>query len=219
MATLVVLSVGTGYVFSVGATFFYEGEVFYEAAAVLLAFILRGHWLEMRARAGASDAIHALMDLAPPMATVLRGGDETKMPTAEVLAGETVVIKPGDKISVDGEILEGGSQVDESMLTGESMPVKKVVGDSVMRLAGGLLGGAWLVQNFEGLNPGNNWWQKSYSLYSQVDTERERFLEFERWWSSYYFPGGGCRIQGLRNRIAGWRLVSVTNRLFFLSPE
>jgi P-type Cu2+ transporter len=132
MATLVVLSVGTGYLFSVGATFLYEGEVFYEAAAVLLVFILLGHWLEMRARAGASDAIRALMDLAPPMATVLREGVETKVPTAAVLVGETVVVKPGDKIPVDGEITDGASQVDESMLTGESMPVKKVVGDTVI---------------------------------------------------------------------------------------
>ncbi|MCW5663811.1 MAG: copper-translocating P-type ATPase [Piscinibacter sp.] len=132
MATLVVLSVGTGYVFSLGATFFYEGEVFYEAASVLLVFILLGHWLEMRARAGASDAIRALMDLAPPMATVLRNGVETKVPTSEVLVGETVVIKPGDKIPVDGKITEGASQVDESMLTGESMPVKKVVGNAVI---------------------------------------------------------------------------------------
>jgi P-type Cu2+ transporter len=132
MATLVVLSVGTGYVFSLGATFFYEGEVFYEAASVLLVFILLGHWLEMRARAGASDAIRALMDLAPPMATVLRNGVETKVPTSEVLVGETVVIKPGDKIPVDGKLIEGASQVDESMLTGESMPVKKVVGDAVI---------------------------------------------------------------------------------------
>jgi Cu2+-exporting ATPase len=132
MATLVVLSVGTGYVFSIGATFIYEGEVFYEAAAVLLVFILLGHWLEMRARAGASDAIRALMDLAPPMATVLRNGAETKVPTSEVLVGETVIIKPGDKIPVDGKIIEGASQVDESMLTGESMPVKKVVGNAVI---------------------------------------------------------------------------------------
>ena len=132
MATLVVLSVGTGYVFSLGATFFYEGEVFYEAVAVLLVFILLGHWLEMRARAGASDAIRALMDLAPPLATVIRNGAETKVPTSEVLAGETLVIKPGDKIPVDGEITEGGSQVDESMLTGESMPVKKGVGSTVI---------------------------------------------------------------------------------------
>ncbi len=132
MATLIVLSVGTGYVFSVGATFLYEGEVFYEAVVVLLVFILLGHWLEMRARAGASDAIRALMDLAPPMATVLRNGVETKVSTAEVIVGETVVIKPGDKIPVDGEISDGSSQVDESMLTGESMPVKKSVGGKVI---------------------------------------------------------------------------------------
>ena len=132
MATLVVLSVGTGYLYSVGATFFYEGPVFFEAAAVLLVFILLGHWLEMRARAGASDAIRALMDLAPPMATVLRNGIETKVPTSEVLVGETLIIKPGDKIPVDGKITDGASQVDESMLTGESMPVKKGVGDAVI---------------------------------------------------------------------------------------
>lgn len=132
MATLIVLSVGTGYLFSVGATFFYESEVFFEASAVLLVFILLGHWLEMRARAGASDAIRALMDLAPPMANVVRGGVETQVPTSQVLAGETIVIKPGDKIPVDGEVTEGSSQVDESMLTGESMPVKKVVGNPVI---------------------------------------------------------------------------------------
>ena len=132
MATLIVLSVGTGYLFSVGATFFYDSEVFFEASAVLLVFILLGHWLEMRARAGASDAIRALMDLAPPMATVVRAGVETQVPTAQVLAGETVIIKPGDKIPVDGEVTEGNSQVDESMLTGESMPVKKVVGNPVI---------------------------------------------------------------------------------------
>ncbi len=132
MATLVVLSVGTGYLFSVGATFLYEGEVFYEAAAVLLVFILLGHWLEMRARAGASEAIRALMSLAPPMAFVLRAGTEVEVPTSEVLAGETIVVKPGGRIPVDGQITEGSSQVDESMLTGESMPVKKVAGDTVI---------------------------------------------------------------------------------------
>ena len=89
MATLIVLSVGTGYLFSVGATFFYESEVFYEASAVLLVFILLGLWLEMRARAGASDAIRALMNLAPPMATVVRAGVETQVPTAQVLAGRS----------------------------------------------------------------------------------------------------------------------------------
>lgn len=132
MATLVVLSVGTGYLFSVAATFLFEGDVFYEASAVLLVFILLGHWLEMRARAGASDAIRALMDLAPPKAVVLRDGREVEVATAEVLVGDTVIIRPGNKIPVDGEITEGSSQVDESMLTGESMPVKKVLGDKVI---------------------------------------------------------------------------------------
>ena len=132
MATLVVLSVGTGYLFSLGATFFFEGEVFYEAAATLLVFILLGHWLEMRARAGATDAIRALMNLAPPKAIVLRNGREIEVATADVLVGDMVIIRPGNKIPVDGKVLEGGSQVDESMLTGESMPVKKGPGDMVI---------------------------------------------------------------------------------------
>jgi P-type Cu2+ transporter len=132
MAVLVVLSVGTGYLFSVGATFFFKGEQFYEAAAVLLVFILLGHWLEMRARAGASEAIRTLLDLAPPMAVVLRDGREVEIPTAEVLVGDTVVIRPGNKIPVDGTVTEGSSLVDESMLTGESMPVSKQPGDTVI---------------------------------------------------------------------------------------
>ncbi len=132
MAVLVMLSVGTGYLFSVGATFFFKGVQFYEAVAVLLVFILLGHWLEMRARAGASEAIRALLDLAPPMATVIRDGSEVEMPTAQVTMGDTVVIRPGNKIPVDGEVLEGVSQVDESMLTGESMPVGKKPGDTVI---------------------------------------------------------------------------------------
>lgn len=132
MAVLVVLSVGTGYLFSVGATFFFGGEQFYEAVAVLLVFILLGHWLEMRARAGASAAIRSLLDLAPPMATVVRGGREVEVPTAEVVKDDTVVIRPGNKIPVDGQVLEGESQVDESMLTGESMPVAKKPGAAVI---------------------------------------------------------------------------------------
>jgi len=132
MAVLVVLSVGTGYFFSVGSTFLFEGTQFYEAAAVLLVFILLGHWLEMRARAGASAAIRKLMDLAPPMATVIRDGTEVELPTAEVLVGDIVLVRPGGKIPVDGEITEGSSDVDESMLTGESMPVHKEPGETVI---------------------------------------------------------------------------------------
>lgn len=132
MAVLVMLSVGTGYLFSMGSTFFYGGPQFYEAASVLLVFILLGHWLEMRARAGATDAIRGLLELAPPMATVIRDDREIEIPTAEVRVDEIVVVRPGGKIPVDGEVLEGASQVDESMLTGESMPVKKNPGSTVI---------------------------------------------------------------------------------------
>ncbi|BCG94648.1 heavy metal translocating P-type ATPase [Mesorhizobium sp. 131-2-1] len=132
MAVLVVLSVGTGYLFSVGTTFFFEGQQFYEAASVLLVFILLGHWLEMRARAGASAAIRALLDLAPPMASVFRDGKEVEVATADVVLGDIVVLRPGNKLPVDGEVIEGTSTIDESMLTGESMPVSKKVGDKVI---------------------------------------------------------------------------------------
>jgi len=133
MAALIVLSVGTGYLFSVGTTFFFNGGgQFFEAASVLLVFILLGHWLEMRARAGASSAIKALMNLTPAMASVVRNGAESEVPTAEVLAGEMVVIRPGGKIPVDGIVETGESLVDESMLTGESMPVEKKPGAMVI---------------------------------------------------------------------------------------
>lgn len=132
MAVLVMLSVGTGYLFSVGSTFVWGGPQFYEAAAVLLVFILLGHWLEMRARAGANEAIRTLLDLAPPKATVIRNGQEVEIPTAELHAGDEIIVRPGGKIPVDGEVLEGSSQVDESMLTGESMPVKKIPGSTVI---------------------------------------------------------------------------------------
>ena len=133
MAALIVLSVGTGYLFSVGSTFFFkEGGQFFEAVSVLLVFILLGHWLEMRARAGASSAIKALMNLTPAKANVIRNGTEVEVPTAEVLAGEIVVIRPGNKIPVDGTVETGESLVDESMLTGESMPVHKGPGTTVV---------------------------------------------------------------------------------------
>jgi P-type Cu2+ transporter len=132
MAVLVLLSVGTGYGFSVGATFLFEGPNFFEASAVLLTFVLLGHWLEMRARAGASDAMRSLLQLSPPKALVRRGKDELEIATDEVVVGDVLVVRPGAKIPVDGIVVDGASQVDESMLTGESMPIRKAVDDSVV---------------------------------------------------------------------------------------
>jgi P-type Cu2+ transporter len=132
MMVLVAVAIGTGWLYSVAATFVIEGEVFYEAAAFLAAFVLLGHWFEMRARGGANDAIRALLDLAPPKATVIRDSVELELPTAEVRVGDLLLIRPGAKIAVDGEVLEGESSVDESMVTGESMPVSKAPGDRVI---------------------------------------------------------------------------------------
>lgn len=132
MAVLVSLSVLVGYLFSVGATFFFKSDVFYEAASLLLVFVLFGHLMEMRARAGTSQAIRTLMNLAPPKANVIRNGQEVEIPTAEVLVDDVVHIRPGDKIPVDGIVIEGSSDIDESMVTGESVPIKKLSGDEVV---------------------------------------------------------------------------------------
>ena len=132
MMVLVAVAVAVGWLYSVGVTLMGGGEVFYEAAAMLTAFVLLGHWFEMRARGGANDAVRALMDLAPPMATVLRDGDAVEVPTAEVVVGDLVLIRPGGKVPVDGTVEDGTSEVDESMVTGESLPVAKSPGSAVI---------------------------------------------------------------------------------------
>jgi Cu2+-exporting ATPase len=132
MMVLVAVAIGTGWVYSVAATFFIEGDVFYEAAAMLASFVLLGHWFEMRARGGANDAIRALLDLAPPMAVLIRDGEPVEVPTAEVQVGDLLLIRPGAKIPVDAEVIEGESEVDESTVTGESLPVHKAAGDRVV---------------------------------------------------------------------------------------
>jgi len=132
MAVLVSISVLAGYVFSLAGTFLFQGEVFYEAAAMLVTFVLFGHWMEMRARSGTGQAIQKLLTLAPPMARVERNGQEVEISTSEVQVDDIVVIRPGDKVPVDGVVVEGESDVDESMITGESVPVKKRPGDEVI---------------------------------------------------------------------------------------
>jgi Cu2+-exporting ATPase len=128
MMVLVAVAVGAGWLYSVGVTLTGGGEVFYEAASVLATFVLLGHWFEMRARGGANDAIRTLLDLAPPKAVVLRDRETIEIPTAEVVVGDLVLVRPGAKIPVDGVVEAGESDVDESMVTGESLPVHKEPG-------------------------------------------------------------------------------------------
>ncbi|MEU0567202.1 heavy metal translocating P-type ATPase [Nonomuraea sp. NPDC005983] len=132
MMVLVAVAIGAGWLYSLYITLTGGGEVFYEAATVLAAFVLLGHWFEMRARGGANDAIRALLDLAPPKAVVIRDGEQVEIPTAEVVVGDVLLVRPGAKIAVDGEVVEGESEVDESMVTGESLPVHKAPGLGVV---------------------------------------------------------------------------------------
>jgi Cu2+-exporting ATPase len=132
MMVLVAVAVGAGWLYSVFVTFTGGGDVFYEAATVLAAFVLLGHWFEMRARGGANDAVRTLLDLAPPKALVLREGEPVEIPTAEVVIGDVLLLRPGAKIAVDGVVEDGESEVDESMVTGESMPVHKAPGSEVI---------------------------------------------------------------------------------------
>ena len=132
MMVLVAVGVGAGWIYSLIITLTGGGEVFYEAATVLATFVLLGHWVEMRARGGANDAIRRLLELAPARAVVIRGGEEVEIPTSEVVPGDLMLIRPGAKIPTDGTVDEGESEVDESMVTGESMPVEKAPGSEVI---------------------------------------------------------------------------------------
>jgi Cu2+-exporting ATPase len=132
MMVLVAVAVGAGWLYSLVVTLTGGGEVFYEAATVLASFVLLGHWFEMRARGGANDAIRTLLDLAPPKALLIRGAETVEVPTSEVAVGDLLLVRPGAKIAVDGVVTNGESEVDESMVTGESLPVHKETGAEVI---------------------------------------------------------------------------------------
>ncbi len=137
MATLVSLGTNAAYLFSVAVTvwphaFMDLGAMtYYETSAVVITLVLLGRWLEVRARGRTSEAIRRLMKLAPRTARVLRDGRDVDVPTEDVVVGDLVRIRPGESVPVDGVVVEGRSTVDESMLTGESVPVEKEPGTNV----------------------------------------------------------------------------------------
>ncbi len=140
MNTLVALGVGTAYTYSVAATVFAEPimaatgrhpDVYFEAAAVIVTLILVGRVLEERAKGKTGAAIRRLLDLQPAVARVVRDGRETEVPVEEVRVGDLVAVRPGERIPLDGTLVEGASAVDESMISGEPLPVEKHVGDTV----------------------------------------------------------------------------------------
>ncbi|WP_242394133.1 heavy metal translocating P-type ATPase [Anaeromyxobacter oryzisoli] len=140
MNTLIAVGTGAAYVLSLLATvapgfFVARGvppDVYYEAVVLIIALILVGNTLEARAKRQTSTALRALLRLQPRTARVVRGGEERDVPVEEVHAGDVVVVRPGERLPVDGEVLTGASAVDESMLTGEPLPVEKHPGDRVI---------------------------------------------------------------------------------------
>ena len=139
MDTLVALSTGIAFLFSLFNTLYpkfwlqrgLEPHVYYEAATVIITFILLGKLLEERAKSNTSSAIKKLMGLQPKTLRVIRDGQELEIPIASVQGGDTIVVRPGEKIPVDGQVSEGRSFVDESMITGEPVPVEKTSGGKV----------------------------------------------------------------------------------------
>ncbi len=140
MDTLVALGTGAAFLFSAFNTFFPETlinrglqpHVYFEAAAVIVSLILLGRFLEDRAKFKTSGSIRKLMDLGVKTATVVRQGREMELPVDRVVIGDEIRVRPGDKVPVDGEIISGSSALDESMITGESLPVLKKAGDTVI---------------------------------------------------------------------------------------
>jgi P-type Cu+ transporter len=152
MNTLIALGTGTAFLYSTWVVFAGGMGVYFEASAVIIVLVLLGRMLEARARGRASDAIRKLVDLQPPLARVVRGGVETEIPLAEVLVGDQVIVRPGERVPVDGVVREGASEIDESMLTGESLPVMKSAGSEV---SGGTVNGAGAFR-FEALKIGRD---------------------------------------------------------------
>lgn len=132
MAVLIAVGITAAYGFSVVLTFIGSTDSYYEAAAMLITFVLFGHWMEMKSRRGTTDALQALFNLVPPQARIIKDGKEELIPTSEVRVGDILILKPGDKVPVDGEIIAGETAIDESLVTGESIPVQKTIGDKVI---------------------------------------------------------------------------------------
>ncbi len=140
MNTLVAAGTGAAFLYSVVATFapaFFSAhgvapDLYYEPVIIIIALVLTGNVLEARAKRRTSTALRALVELQPPNARVVRGDAEIDVPVGQVVPGDVILVRPGERIPVDGEILTGESAVDESMLTGESMPVQKGAGDRVI---------------------------------------------------------------------------------------
>ncbi len=133
MDSLIAIGTSVAYGFSVINLIWGKEATYFETSALLITFVLLGKWLEARAKGKTSEAIRKLGQLQPKTATVIRNGQETETETEKLKIGDMVLVRPGQTIPIDGEIIRGQTAVNESMLSGESLPVDKKEGDKVVR--------------------------------------------------------------------------------------
>ncbi|MDQ6480581.1 copper-translocating P-type ATPase [Dyadobacter sp. LHD-138] len=189
MMTLVAVAITTAYVYSVAVVFGLEGMDFFWELATLIDIMLIGHWLEMKSQMAASQALESLVALLPSVVHVQKDHQVTDIPLKDLRSGDVLLIKPGEKIPADGVILEGSSYVNESMLTGESVPVQKQKDDKV--IAGAV--------NSDGV-------LKIHVTYAGDDTYLQKVISMVR-----TAQGAKSNTQNLADKVAGWlTLVSIT---------
>src|SRR5690554_8200597 len=141
--TLIAVAISAAYFYSVAVVFGFEGQTFFWELATLIVIILLGHWLEMRSVLGASKALEALAALMPNEANLVDGSQTRKVSIGDLKENDIILIRPGEKVPADGIIVEGESDLNESMLTGESKPVSKTVDDEVI---GGAINGNGVIK-------------------------------------------------------------------------
>lgn len=132
MDTLIAIGTSAAYFYSLATTYITSGEIFYETSSLLITFVILGKWLEARAKGKTGEAIKKLMGLRAKTARLIINGQETDVPIEQVKAGDIILVRPGEKIPTDGQIVFGYSSIDESMISGESLPQEKKVGDLVI---------------------------------------------------------------------------------------
>ncbi|MGX5817116.1 copper-translocating P-type ATPase [Chitinophaga lutea] len=185
MMTLVAIAISVAFIYSVAVVFGLQGMDFFWELATLIDIMLLGHWLEMRSQMAASRALESLVELLPAVVHVERNGGVQDMPLQQLENGDTIVIKPGEKIPADGTVLEGDSSVNESMLTGESVPVKKSKGANL--IAGAVNGDGALRAKVTGTGT-DSYLNKVITLVRSAQSAKSR-------------------TQDLANKVAGWLTI------------
>jgi Cu+-exporting ATPase len=185
MDTLIAVGTTAAYFYSVYVLLFSEGDLYFDTSAVLITLVILGKYLEAGAKERTSDAIKKLMNLSPKQATVIRNGKEIKIDIDNVIEGDIVVVRPGELIPVDGKIIEGLSSVDESLVTGESIPVEKKKGDFVIGATINRHGAFKFIATKVGAN---TTLAKIIKLIEEAQTKKAPIQRFADTVSAYFVP-------------------------------